>query len=367
MKNRGHQNLEDTLDIDAKTVRKVSDANRKKASSNSRQHQATSNKDAQRKPASSGNTQRKPVQNSRQNQSSVAKNNQRRTTSDSTVKRTQPQQTTKKKKKTKRKRIIRAIKRVTVMLLILCMIIGGITALIGKLWSIKSVQIVYDNSAVTTDKNKSQRRYSDKEILALSQTGEGKSYLFCSEKKVSERIEEGLPYISDAVAEKKFPNKLIISVKETKGAFSFVFGTGFVVTDKTGKVLEVTSDANSAKKNTIIKGVVISQANAGENLVFGEEKISEEELNRYRAKIEGVISAVNASGIKKLTEIDLTKTDDIYMNYDGRIKIHVGDGENLVDKLKLAAKTLEAEDKNSSIQTGNLNLTVPKKAYFTPD
>ena len=355
MKNKGHQNLEDTLEIDAKTVRRISDANRRKASSNGRSQRKTT--------SSASNTQRKPVQNSRQTQNSAA----RRNNTDRVPEKTPAKQTVKKKKPSKRKKIVRAIKRLSLLLLAFCVLIGGLVALVGKLWSIKSVQIVYDNSAVATDKNKTQRRYTDKEILALSQTGEGKSFLFCSENKVSERIEEGLPYISEATAQKKFPNKLIINVKETKGVYAYALGTGFAVTDKSGKVLEVTSDANVAKKNTVIKGIIISEANAGEKIAFGEKETPEEALNRYKAEIDSVITAINVSGMKKLTEIDLTKIDDIYMNYDGRIKIHVGNRENLEDKLKLAAKTLEAEDKNSITQTGKLNLTVPKKAYFTPD
>ena len=80
-----------------------------------------------------------------------------------------------------------------------------------------------------------------------------------------------------------------------------------------------------------------------------------------------VLGAIKESGMKKLSYISFKNIDDLYMEYDSRIVIHVGDRDTITDKLKLAAKTLEAEDENNPTQTGKLNLTVEKKAYFTPD
>ena len=72
----------------------------------------------------------------------------------------------------------------------------------------------------------------------------------------------------------------------------------------------------------------------------------------------------------KITKVNLTDMNDIYMTYDGRIEIHMGkmsdeaNGVTAWKKIQLAKKSLDAEDKENPEQKGTLNMTISKKAYF---
>ena len=75
----------------------------------------------------------------------------------------------------------------------------------------------------------------------------------------------------------------------------------------------------------------------------------------------------------KITSVDFTDLNDIYMEYDNRIEIHIGkmsdeaNGVTPWKKLSLAKKSLDAEDKENPEQKGTLNMTISKKAYFKAD
>jgi hypothetical protein len=65
--------------------------------------------------------------------------------------------------------------------------------------------------------------------------------------------------------------------------------------------------------------------------------------------------------------INIGDENNIYLVYDNRIIVKIGKAENLANKLSLAKKSLDEENKLSPAQYGELDVTINKKAVFAPD
>ncbi len=273
-----------------------------------------------------------------------------------------------KKINAKRKKLIRKIEGIVSFLLV-CVAIITILVIFtsNQIFKIKTIKINYELPK-TTQSEKQTRRYTDEQIIKASGTAIGKNLAFLDVDKTTKKLEENLPYVDVSSIDKKGFSTLIINAKQITPKYAFQFGTSYALTDETMNVLDVVIDKEKIKSHTLVSYLKISNAEIGKNVEFFDyDKNTKQENNKYKNDVLSVLNAIKASGMKKVTYISFKNIDDIYMTYDSRILIHVGNRDTITDKLKLAAKTLEVEDENNPTQTGKLNLTVEKKAYFTPD
>lgn len=276
-----------------------------------------------------------------------------------------------KKRKSSNKKKLRKIKGITVFSLIVIAVITTVVLIfINQVFKIKTIEISYETpktSANLTEK----RRYSDDKIINASSTQKGENLVFLDVNKVSQSIEKNLPYLRTKSIEKKGFGTLIISVKQIKVSYAFEYGSSFVLTDDELGVVDVTENKKSAANYTLVRQASIKDAVTGEKLSFNDyaDRQNDKTLqkNKYENDLMSIFSGIKAAELKKITDINLKNIDDLYMTYDSRIVIHFGSRQKLLEKMKLASKSLEAEDKNSTTQKGTLNMTIDKKAYFTAE
>lgn len=258
----------------------------------------------------------------------------------------------------KRKRII----RLTVFISICAAVLTGLVILISQIFfNVSTITVVYTNEA-----HNSQRYYTDEEIIANSTIEKGDGLLLIFSSKVSKELQTKLPYISTVTIKKDFPSTVVIEVTECAKVYCFQTNSGYYLTDETGKLLEKTTEASKSKYTTV-KYKTITAEVIGERVSLGNDT----------DKIFEYLSLVRSAGIN-ITSADFNNMNDVYMNYDNRISIHIGKmsdekkGVTAWEKLQLAKKALDAEDKVNPGQKGTLNMTIAKKAYFkaeteTPD
>lgn len=258
----------------------------------------------------------------------------------------------------KRKRII----RVSIFGAVCLAVLTGLFILISQLlFNVSTITVTYTNGG-----DASNRYYSDEEIIANSTIEKGDGLLLIFSSKVAKELQTKLPYISAVTVKKDFPSGVIIEVTECAKVYCFETGSGYYLTDETGKLLEKTTEAAKSKYTTI-KYKTITAEVVGERVTLGGDT----------DKIFEYLGLVRKAGIN-ITSADFRNMNDIYMNYDNRISIHIGKmsdekkGVTAWSKLQLAKKSLDAEDKINPEQRGSLNMTIAKKAYFkaeteTPD
>lgn len=259
----------------------------------------------------------------------------------------------------KRRRILRGSLFIFFVLAIFVSLIFGLSQVFCK---VDTVTVKYTNKA-----HSSKRFYTDKEVKLNSLIEKGDNLLLVSSGDVSRKLEKNLPYISSAEVKKDFPSGVIIELTECKKVYSYKAETGYYLADEKGKFIEV-ADGKKAKKYTEVICSKVQADVIGEQIKIGKKSEDTKEW-KDTEKVLDYLELVRKSGMK-ITKADFTNLNDIYMEYDNRIEIHIGkmsdeaNGVTAWKKLQLAKKSLDAEDKENPEQKGKLNMTISKKAFF---
>lgn len=373
--------LEETQELDARAIRAASSKNVKprnttpnKTSSNN----SKTNSNKAKKPAASVQKKKAPAAQSRSQKKPAAAQKKSVKTSSAPAKTQQSAQSNKirrfpkeevqkqssgKRSPAKKSRTIRKVKGIVAFSLCCIVVLAALVAFgISQLFKIKTITVNYDlNKTVQSEKVK--RKYTDEQILNAAGVAEGDNLLltkYAKAEKITKSVGKQLPFLSVVSVEGEGMSRLILNVKQIKPQYAFIFGDTYILTDDSLNVIDYTRDEKTAKQYSVVKYAEISSYETGQKI----------ELSEGSEKSEAMVSladAIKSAELKKITYISLKNPDDLYMMYDSRILIHVGNRKNITEKLRLAQRSLEDEDKNSANQKGELNLTIEKKAYFTPE
>lgn len=220
--------------------------------------------------------------------------------------------------------------------------------------------------------------YTNDEIIAAAGIEIGKSLLFADVDEACDNIEKKLPYTNSVVITKKLPSSIIIRLESTEKTYAMELSNGtYAMLDKNLKVLEYAPEVPEGV--TVIKGAVPYKSDTGEIVGFAYEKTDEdkekdkdkdrdkgEAEDRTLSLILEIAKAVSDNGMKDINLIDISTVSNIYLIYQNRIVLNLGDSSEIESKLSLGQRVISEEDKISLTQSGTVNLTVAKKAYFNP-
>jgi len=268
------------------------------------------------------------------------------------VRRLTPEERAARVKKLKRKRRVRLAIVITAFLLLMTLIISPIVlffVLRVKNFALEGIS-----------------PYHGYQIIEASGVTEGKSLIFLNVDKVKETIEKSLPYTDNVEVTRKFPDTLIIRYGETTKAFAFqISGGSYVLTDSNLKVLEQASEVPEGL--TLIKGASPSKYTTGEIMSFAATEDGEEETtDRTFSLVLEITKAVAENEMMDVNLIDVSSVNDIYLIYQERLVLRLGESSDLSSKLSLGQRVILDEDKIDPIQSATINLTIPKKAYVNP-
>ena len=233
---------------------------------------------------------------------------------------------------------------------------------VSQLFKVKTITVSYDLNKTSQSENV-KRKYTDEQIINASgiQIGDNLVYLkYIKDEKITQALCSNLSYLSVESIDSKGMNTLVLNVKQIRVAYAFMFDSTYVLTDELMNVIDVTQDKEAVKKYTIVRYANVQSFEKGQKITFAEHQGDGIDLDT-------LFEAIKISGLKNITYISVKDMNDLYMTYDNRIQIHIGKTDNIVEKLKLTAKSLAEEDKNSPTQKGKLNMTIDKKAYFTQE
>lgn len=259
------------------------------------------------------------------------------------------------KRKLKRKKNIRIAIVVIGFILILSLIVSPI--------------IFFTAFKVKTFNIEGKAPYTNEEVIAASGIIQGNSLIMTDVEEASKKIEKFLPYANNVVITKKLPNIIVIRLESTVKEYAIGLSNGtFAMLDKNLKVLEYSSDVPEGI--TIIKGAVPIKSELGECLAFADDQPENAEETQIGDRIFSLIleitKAIGDTGIKEIDAIDVASGSNIHLIYQKRIVLNLGDSSDIPTKLALGKKVIDEENNISLTQSGTINLTVVKKAYFNP-
>lgn len=218
--------------------------------------------------------------------------------------------------KAKKKRKRRALIAVTVTLILL---VAVLIAFVGvSFFKIENISV----SGNTV--------YTAEQIIAASELEKGDNLLLLSEKKLGEKLQKNLPYISGISLERELPSTLTVKVQETSEEMCFYSSGIFYTANSDGKILsEVTAQP---------EGLSVISAGEGFNFVKGEKYNC---TDVKKAELLQKLLDFSKSGKYNVTLINVS---DIYRSYiiiDNSLLIEFGSSSYLEQKLDFLPKMLE--------------------------
>lgn len=143
--------------------------------------------------------------------------------------------------------------------------------------------------------------------------------IFAINKRRVEKDVKALGYIEEVKVKRRLPGTVVIEVQEGTVAAFLEYGGFYAGINKSGQALCRVSKALPATGAPIVKGVSVVKAELGEKVTILAGKEDEYEVLE---KLMDTFEEYSLSG--DITEIDVTKKNDIVFRYREKLKIELG-------------------------------------------
>ena len=178
-------------------------------------------------------------------------------------------------------------------------------------------------------------KYSYEEIVKYIDAKKGDNIYSFDAKDTEERMKQELPYIGKIEIKRKLPSTVEINIVEEMPYYITEIGGKQYILSTDLKVLEQQNnpDAESGKLAKLDVGNV-RKCMVGSDIEFADPRTFDA-LNELYSCFENEVIEGKIKGVKAKTRFD------IYINYDDRFKVYVGDMENADIKIKFLVSILD--------------------------
>lgn len=219
----------------------------------------------------------------------------------------------------------------------------GAYLLLSKIFAVKSIEVMGSNI------------YSEQEIISAGELHTGESFLFLSSRNAENKIYKSLVNIDSVKISKKFPNKIKVDVEDAFPKYYIKEGEEYLVLSEKNKLLEKTSEPP-----TFLIGII--------GLEFSVLETGKVEYKNkdYEKLLHEILDSCKDKNLDEINSVDISDIQNITVNYDGRIKMNLGDKEDIDYKILTAKEILN--NKISKFEKGTLNLKnlrSENRSYFT--
>lgn len=203
--------------------------------------------------------------------------------------------------------------------------------------------------------------YSLEDIADASGITEGDILMGVNKTSTASRLLVELPYLEQVIIHKELPGTVRFEVQECTAAAVCVseFSTYWTMNAK-GKLLEEIENPDEAGDSAypVISGAFLTLPTGGDIAVFDDSFRGELSMR--------VLSAVlDTELLGKISEINVEDTEDVYLLYEDRIEVHLGEGNEAEYKLQyLKAVLPELGDSASGLL--DLSFSGGEQAVFHP-
>lgn len=230
--------------------------------------------------------------------------------------------TPKQEKALKKKKIILAILKWLILLMLLA---GSITyLLLSPLFNIINVDVT-GNSKISIE-----------QIKSLSQIQIGENIFKIKKKEVINNIKEN-PYIDSVIVSRKLPNTIDIKVEERTATLQLQYANSYVYLNNQGYMLEISD--KKLENAPILKGISTKQENIKEG-----NRLESEDLEKLEIVLSVLESAKSNDVYQNIKQIDIKEKNDfiLYLDEDKKI-VYFGDEKDLSTKMLWIKTMLERE------------------------
>lgn len=267
-----------------------------------------------------------------------------------------PEEKAARRKRAQRKRKLRLAIVVIGFILVIGTVVGGITSLF--VFRVKSFSFESESTI-----------YERQEIAEASGITVNKSLIFIDLDEVEESIERALPFLKNVEITKRFPTELVIRFEESGMAYAVEVSSGtYAITNDEFKVLSISGVIPEGV--VPVRGQTPVKKDVGEAIAFVAQNEEDKDADPVEDKVLDVLSAIASTVAEKdfegVTAINLSSLYDIYIIYQDRILIELGDSQNIESKADFFIRAIEEENMIDNTKTGIMDFTIPETAYFCP-
>lgn len=258
------------------------------------------------------------------------------------------------RKRAQRKRRLRLAIVVMGFILIIGAVVGGITSLF--VFRVKNYTVESESSF-----------YEQQEIIDATGIEYNKSLIFADLDEAEESVERTLPFLKNVEITKKLPTGLVIRFEEAGMAYAVEISSGtYAITNDEFKVLSISGVIPEGV--VPVKGQSPVRKDVGETIAFvahnTEEKNAPPVEDKALNVLKTIASTISENEFEGVTAINLSSLFDIYIIYQDRILIELGDSQNIESKADFFVRAIEEENMIDNSKTGIMDFTIPETAYF---
>lgn len=219
----------------------------------------------------------------------------------------------------KKKRKVQRVKRRLIILLIFTFIIGSVFVLFkAPFFNINQVVLV------------GQEKLTEKEIMEIAKVETGKNIFLTNIGNVKERV-KSIPYVSESNARRIFPDKVKIWVREAVPVFAVEKDKQFMVCDINTKVLEIVKENKSNLCTFTLPEYKLKKPG---------ELYLDKDISQEKKLLELIEVLTKYDMINYVNNIDFSDISDIIILFDNRLKIKIGNIDQMDYKLKFINKVI---------------------------
>ena len=234
-------------------------------------------------------------------------------------------------------------------------ILFGIVAVVvvAAVFAVLSLTVLFNVSEVKVAK--AGKHYQPEQIIEAADVDVGDNMVATNWDRVKEKVEQKLPYVLSLEIKKTASGKITFSVMDDTATLVFKTSKGYALADANCKVLEIVKEKPKNKGLTLLTVKNRINADPGEIISFADDSES--------ILYDTIRTAIKNSGIGNITGIDISDPENIYLEYQSRYRLYLGNSEDIEYKLREAKKIIAEEDENDPNQIGEINLSILKKVY----
>lgn len=200
-------------------------------------------------------------------------------------------------------------------------------------------------------------RYSPAEIIDASGIQTGENMFSVNKFKVSTNILKSFPYIGQLKIARRFPDTFIFTISERVPAGYIEAGDILWLVASDGYLLESFARENFDIKVPLITGGELLAPSSGTKASF--------DMTEKSRALTDILGALNKKGLTAdVNSVDISKLYSLTFIYQNRLKVVLGDAEDLATKIKLFNAVISELD---SADKGTIDLSNPGEARFRPE
>ncbi len=225
------------------------------------------------------------------------------------------------RRRRKNSRRRRNLKRLTLAVMCLLVVVTLGILSVTVFFNINDIKITGDT------------RYTSAEILKATGLEKGDNMYLISDKKLETKVAQKLPYINSITVKRVLPDKIELTVSQAEPDYAFEVSEGYLITSEY-KALEV---VEAVDKSVALVNCNVADYDIGEKIDLGDN-------DELFGKIK---SAIESTGIEKITYMDFSNPSKIILKYDGRLTLELGSADNLETKFKKALQIIPSVEKDN--------------------